>query len=89
MPSLSQGLRIVAIASVLAFARNVMAFPINDSYYGGQDHGYGDIVGAPVFDVLGASVTRSGTQLTVNIYTNFAGHADVIVPDIHAIRLAS
>ena len=89
MPSLSQGLRIVAIASVLAFARNVMAFPINDSYYGGQDHGYGDIVGAPVFDVLGASVTRSGTQLTVNIYTNFAGHADEFLFPQYTNRAAS
>lgn len=76
MPGLSLGLRIVAIASVLAFARSVTAFPINDSYHGGQDHGYRDIVGGPVFDVQGASVTRSGTKLTVRIFTSFAGHAD-------------
>lgn len=76
MPSLAQGLRIAAIASMLVLTGSAMAYPINDTYYGGNDHGYGDIIGGAVFDVQGARIKRSGTQVTVDIYTNFAGHAD-------------
>ena len=76
MPSLAQGLRIATVLGVLAYASGAAAFPINDSYYGGDDHHYGDIVGGPVFDVQGASIKRNGTQLTVDIFTNLAGHAD-------------
>ena len=76
MPSLTQGLRIASLMSVLALAGNAVAYPINDTYYGGLDHGYGDVVGGPEFDVQGASIARSGTQLTVNIFTNLAGLAD-------------
>ena len=76
MPSLAQGLRIATLMGVLAYASSAVAYPITDTYHGGNDHGYGDIVGGPVFDVHGASIARSGTQLTVNIYTNFAGRAD-------------
>ena len=89
MPSLAQGLRIAAMFGVLAFAGSAAAYPINDTYYGGKDHGYGDIVGGPVFDVQGASVARSGTQLTVNIYTNFAGHADEFLFPQYTNRAAS
>ena len=76
MLSLAQGWRIATVLGAFAFASSVAAFPINDTYYGGNDHHYGDIIGGPVFNVLGASVKRSGTLLTVNIFTNLAGHAD-------------
>ena len=56
MPSLAQALRIATVLGVLAYASSAAAFPINDSYYGGDDHHYGDIVGGPVFDVQGASI---------------------------------
>ena len=76
MLSLAQGLRIATVLGTFAGAGGAAAFPINDTYYGGNDHHYGDIIGGPVFDVQGASIKRSGTQLTVNIFTSLAGHAD-------------
>jgi len=76
MLSLAQGMRITTILGAFAFASNTAAFPINDTYHGGYDHNYGDIIGGPVFDVQGASIKRSGTVLTVNIFTSLAGHAD-------------
>jgi hypothetical protein len=76
MPSLAQGLRIATLMGVFAYAGMANAYPINDTYYGGTDHGYGDIIGGAEFDVNGASITRTGTQVTVNIFTNLAGHAD-------------
>ncbi|MDL2355936.1 MAG: PEP-CTERM sorting domain-containing protein [Pseudomonadota bacterium] len=49
---------------------------INDTYWGGDAHGYGDIIGsADPYDVISADVERSGTMLTVDIATRFAGHA--------------
>lgn len=89
MPSLAQGLRIAAIASTLVFTASAMAYPINDTYYGGNDHGYGDIVGGPVFDVQGASISRNGTKLTVKVYTTFAGHADEFLYPQYTQRAAS
>ena len=89
MPSLAQGLRIATVIGALAFTGIAAAYPINDTYYGGNDHGYGDIIGGAQFDVLGASVARSGTQLTVNIYTNFAGHADEMLYPQFTNRAAS
>ena len=89
MLSLAQGLRIASMMGVLAYASGAAAYPINDSYYGGADHGYGDIVGGPVFDVQGASITRSGTQLTVKIFSNFAGHADEFLFPQYTNRAAS
>ena len=50
---------------------------IVDRYWGGDDHGWGDVIGsAEKFDTHGANVSRSGTQLSVEILTNFAGLAD-------------
>ncbi len=89
MPSLAQGLRIATLTSVLAYASGAAAYPINDTYYGGNDHGYGDIVGGAEFDVNGASISRSGTQLTVNIFTNLAGHADEFLFPEYTQRVAS
>ena len=89
MPSLAQGLRIATVLGVLAYASSAATFPINDTYYGGNDHHYGDIVGGPVFDVQGASIKRNGTQLTVNIFTNLAGHADEFLYPQYTNRPAS
>jgi len=89
MHSLAQGLRIATLMGVLAYASGAAAYPIDDTYYGGADHGYGDIVGGPVFDVKGASIVRNGTQLTVTIYTHFAGHADEFLFPQYTNRAAS
>lgn len=49
---------------------------IQDTYWGGDAHGYGDIIGsADPYDVISADVERRGTMLTVDIATRFAGHA--------------
>ena len=89
MLSLAQGLRIASMMGVLAYAGGAAAYPIDDTYYGGTDHGYGDIIGGPLFDVQGASITRSGSQLSVNIFTNFAGHADEFLFPQYTNRAAS
>lgn len=52
------------------------ALPITDTYYGGNDHGYGDRIGGAEFEVQGASILRMGTMVTVDVFTNLAGHAD-------------
>jgi hypothetical protein len=89
MPSLAQGLRIATLMGVFAYAGIATAYPINDAYYGGNDHHYGDIIGGPVFDVKGASIKRNGTQVTVDIFTNFAGHADELLFPAYTQRAAS
>jgi hypothetical protein len=47
----------------------------NTAYWGGNDHGIGDVIGASTYDIQGATITRVGTVLTITIATNFAGHA--------------
>ncbi|MFL6657545.1 MAG: PEP-CTERM sorting domain-containing protein [Massilia sp.] len=63
----------------MAFAANAKAGAISDvgsnNYWGGNDHGYGDVIGTSMYDVSGALVTLVGNTLTVRITTNFAGHA--------------
>lgn len=54
-----------------------MATPMVDAYVGGDDHGYGDIIGASNhFDVMSIDVNRSGNMLYVDVFTNFAGKGD-------------
>ena len=65
MPNLAQGLRIATVLGVLAYASSTAAFPINDTYYGGDDHHYGDIVGGPVFDEIGRASCRERVCLAV------------------------
>ena len=47
----------------------------SNAYWGGDAHGYGDVIGESMYDILGAGISRSGNQLTIQIDTNFAGHA--------------
>lgn len=58
------------------YGGNAAAYMIDDTYSGGNDHGWGDRIGTSIFEVLGADVYRSGSTLTVDIWTNFAGLAD-------------
>lgn len=46
-----------------------------NGYWGADSHGKGDVIGSSVYDILGASITRVGSVLTVVVQTNFAGHA--------------
>jgi hypothetical protein len=67
----------MAMALVASFhGVDAVALPIADTYYGGNDHGYGDRIGGPIFEVQGASIARTGTTVTVDVFTNLAGHAD-------------
>jgi hypothetical protein len=61
----------------LSAAANAAPVAIDDTYYGGDDHNYGDVIGAASsFDVFRAELSQVGNILTVNIFTNFAGRGD-------------
>lgn len=66
----------VALATLL-FAAHSHAAVINDTYWGGQHYGYGDVIGGATFDVSSASIERTGSALHLQIFTGFAGHAGV------------
>lgn len=68
---------VTALLLSAALVGGVSAGIIDDDYMGGDDHGWGDIVGSPgQFDVEFAHLTRNGTVVSIDIYTNFAGLAD-------------
>jgi hypothetical protein len=45
------------------------------AYWGADSHGYGDVIGDSSFDISSATISRTGSVLTVAIATNFAGQA--------------
>ncbi len=48
---------------------------IRDNYVGGNDHGYGDIIGDPkIFDISRMAVDFSSGMMTVSVFTNFVNH---------------
>ena len=70
----------IAALGLMAVFSSASATVIGDNYHGGNGHGYGDVISGPgvnTFNVDGMKGSLSGTQLTVIIYTNFAGHAGV------------
>ena len=46
-----------------------------NAYWGADRHGYTDVIGDSMYDILGATISRVGNALTVTISTNYAGHA--------------
>jgi hypothetical protein len=46
-----------------------------NAYWGGNAHGYGDVIGDSTYDIRGAEVTLNNGILNIKIWTNFAGHA--------------
>ena len=46
-----------------------------NAYWGGDAHGYGDVIGDSTYYIHGATIERVGNLLTIEISTNFAGHA--------------
>lgn len=68
-------------AALLLACGSASAGVISDNvatgYWGGDAHGFGDIIGDAMFDVKSADVRRTGSLLTIQIVTNFAGHAGV------------
>ena len=66
----------LVLAGVLV-STNVYATNILDNYVGADAHGRGDVIGREdLFDISSADVLLSGTTLTVDIHTNFAGKGD-------------
>lgn len=47
------------------------AVVLQDTYVGGNDHGFGDLIGSTEYQVTKASASRSGNFLTVTITTNY------------------
>ena len=65
------------LLALIAFSTSgsVLATPLlfSDNYIGENDHNLGDVIGAlNLFDISGAAVTLTGTELLIDIYTNFA-----------------
>lgn len=75
---MSKTRKFLAAAMVIG-ASSAQAGGISDNgvngYWGSDSNGQGDVIGGSVYDILGASITRVGSVLTVVIQTNFAGHA--------------
>lgn len=70
----------IAVLGLVAICSSATATTINDTYHGGNGHGYGDVIaaaGVHTFDVDSLDATLAGNQLTVVIYTDFAGHAGI------------
>lgn len=67
---------IVALGLMVVFS-GAGATVVNDTYHGGNGHGYGDVIGPATYKIDSMDSSLSGTQLTVTIYTNFAGNAGI------------
>jgi hypothetical protein len=67
-----------AIGAVVAFTASANANPflVTDTYIGGHDHGFGDVIedpGTHAFEINNAVFQRLGNTLEVTISTNYAG----------------
>ncbi len=70
----------IAALGLMAFFSSASATALNDTYHGADGHGYGDVIsgtGVTTYNIDGMDASLSGTLLTVNIYTNFAGNAGI------------
>jgi hypothetical protein len=67
----------VAVLGLMGVFSSASATMLNDTYHGANGHGYGDVIGPATYDVDGMEASLSGSQLTVTIYTNFAGNAGI------------
>lgn len=65
----------IAALGLMAVFSSASATTLTDTYHGGNGHGYGDVIGASTYNIDGMDAHLSGSQLTVTIHTNFAGHA--------------
>jgi hypothetical protein len=70
----------ITALGLLAVFSSASATVLTDTYHGGNGHGFGDVIsdrGDTTFNVDGMKASLSGSQLTVTIYTNFAGNAGI------------
>ena len=76
--SITKNRTVFAASMLLAVsALPAQATTVADAYVGGNDHGWGDVIGATSdYDIMGMDVSVSGSLLTVSINTNFAGKGD-------------
>ena len=69
----------LALTSLVIVAAQASAGVISDTgngaYWGGNHHGYGDVIGTSMYDISSASANVVGQTLNIRINTNFAGHA--------------
>jgi hypothetical protein len=69
----------LAAAALLATVGSASAGVITDTgadaYWGGNHHGYGDVIGSSMYDIRSAHANLGSGVLTIRIATNFAGHA--------------
>lgn len=71
------GLLATAAIALATTSFSVNSITISDNYIGADAHGWGDVIGASSdFDIMSMDVLLSGSTLTVNIFTNFAGKGD-------------
>lgn len=69
-------LRPALILSTALLSAQAQAVPLLDTYIGGHDHGYGDVIGdRNVFDVQRAEINRESGRLRIDIFTNFVGRS--------------
>lgn len=62
---------LMTMLCILLLSINVQAYPIVDNYWGYDDQGYGDIIGADTFEIYSMDVTYSGGFMDIIINTDF------------------
>jgi|WetSurMetagenome_2_1015567.scaffolds.fasta_scaffold103693_3 hypothetical protein len=67
---------VLAVSALLLAMSTVHAYTIDDNYVGSNAHGYGDVIGADVFQASGMDVVFGGGYMGVKIFTNFEEGAD-------------
>lgn len=85
---------IIAIIALSGVTAAKADFVLQDNYWGGNDHGYGDSIGGGVFNISSATISRpNAATLEVTISTAYAGSAGIdgtgygalfITPGAHA-----
>lgn len=61
---------------IVLFPASASAVVLTDTYWGGNAHGYGDVIGGSVFNIVSADITRpNANTLQVVINTAYAGHS--------------
>ena len=67
---------LICFTSAVSYADTVTIYT-GDKYRAENDNGYGDIIGNNIFDItnIGATLDNDTDDLSINIFTNFAGQA--------------
>ena len=68
---MTKSILFIAMLFVFLLSMNVQAYQILDNYWGYDDHGYGDIIGDPAFEIYSMDVSFSGGFMDIIIATDF------------------